>query len=170
MWEWISAEETWIKSERLGYLQSVIAHGKTNNCSAVASSHSCVWVSLFIAVLEWPRGKNRTAGFLFKPTPPLMLTSVTLSLVKKQQCQKSGQCTEHFTPQFISGTEWRPNPRLKHMYTEFWRRFFLEIQTIRLKSLYLMKSLFLKVFWVPNKGFSIDFKICPIKYSLYFIQ
>lgn len=33
-----------------------------------------------------------------------------------------------------------------------------------------MKSLFPKVFHMPNKGISTDFKICPIKYSLYFIQ
>lgn len=33
-----------------------------------------------------------------------------------------------------------------------------------------MKSLFLKVFQVPNKGISTDFQICPIKYSAYFIQ
>lgn len=49
------------------------------NHAAVASNHSCVWVSLFIVVLEWPRGKNRTAGVLFIPAPLLMLTSVTLS-------------------------------------------------------------------------------------------
>lgn len=86
-------------------MQSVPAHGQTDNCSAVASEHSCVWVSLFIAELEWPGGKNRTAGVLFIPTPPLMLTSVTLSLVKKQHCHKSGHCPEHFSLQFFSGSE-----------------------------------------------------------------
>lgn len=93
------------KIQKVRVSAECLAHGEANNCSAVASDHSCVWLSLFIAVLEWLEGKNRTAGFLFMPTPPLMLTSVALSLVKKQQYHKSGQCTEHFSPQFISGSE-----------------------------------------------------------------
>ncbi|NWZ90745.1 WWTR1 protein, partial [Nesospiza acunhae] len=76
--------EYWMAS---GYLQSVVAHGETNNCSAVASNHSCVWVSLFIAVLEWLKGKNRTAGFLFIPTPPLMLTSQQQQKLRLQRIQ-----------------------------------------------------------------------------------
>ncbi|KAF2978072.1 hypothetical protein EK904_013924 [Melospiza melodia maxima] len=53
-------------SERLGYLRSVAAHGEANNCSAVASDHSCAWVRLFIAALEWLKETSFTVMLILQ--------------------------------------------------------------------------------------------------------